>query len=138
MVKYLSRSRGPALLVLAAVLCAVLASKVPIPTCNSPKVTFNDFPISLQETQSFNMNDYFSGYNLKITIPNRQDFVYLREKVTKLKTQAKNQSGLRNYHFAHNGNAWGSSLVTLSVFGNDTTLRWGVTPTNSSIPDLTN
>lgn len=56
MVKYLSRSGAKALLVLAAVLCAVLASKVPTPTCNSPKITFNDFPISLQETQSFNMN----------------------------------------------------------------------------------
>lgn len=138
MVKYLSRSGGSALLVLAAVLCAALASKVPVPTCNSPRISFNDFPISLQETQSFNMNEYFSGYNLNITIPNRQEFVFIREKVTKLKTQARNQSGLRNYHFAHNGNAWGSVLVTLSVFGNDTTLRWGTTAANGSIPELTN
>jgi hypothetical protein len=76
------------------------------------------------------MNDIFSGYNLNITIPTKPEFVFLREKITKLKDSPKNQSGLRNYHLGHNGNSWASSLVTLSVFGNDTVLRWGVTPAN--------
>jgi hypothetical protein len=48
----------------------------------------------------------------------------------------KNQSGLRNYHLAHEGNSWGSSLVTLSVFGNDTTVRWGVSHASDDVPDL--
>lgn len=69
MVNYLSRSVGILLAVLITVGLAI--SKAPVPTCNSPRVNLQDLPISIQETQSFNMNDFFSGYNLNLTIPNK-------------------------------------------------------------------
>jgi len=85
------------------------------------------------------MNDIFHGYNLNITIPDKPEFVYIRDKVTKLKTAEKAQPGLRNYHLGHEGNQWGNTLVTISVEDNSTRLRWGVSQVNSStIPDLTN
>lgn len=84
------------------------------------------------------MNDFFSGYNLEITIPTKPEFVFLRQKMTKLKDIPKNQSGLRNYHFGTDDNGWGNTLVTLSVFGNNTVLRWGFTPANDTVPDLSN
>jgi hypothetical protein len=137
MVKYLSRSPKLWLLCLALLFSLISASKVPVPTCTSPKVALQDFPISLHETQSFDMNDVFSGYNLNITIPTKPEFVFLREKLFKLKSAPLNQSGLRNYHLSHEGNVWGNTLVTLSVFGNNTVLRWGAAAANESIPQLT-
>jgi hypothetical protein len=138
MVDYLSRSPKLWLFFAALLLSLATASKAPIPSCNSPRIALQDFPISIQETQSFDMNDIFTGYNLNITIPSRPEFVFLREKLTTLKKAPKNQSGLRNYHLSNEGNNWGAALVTISVFGNDTTIRWGSTPANESIPSLTN
>jgi len=51
----------------------------------------------------------------------------------------KSQPGLKNYHLDHNGNKWGNTLVTISVNGNSTILRWGATVSDtSSIPELSN
>jgi hypothetical protein len=60
----------------------------------------------------------------------------MRQKIVKLKDFPMNQPGLRNYHLAHEGNNWGKTLVTLSVFGNDTVLRWGQTTATDTIPQL--
>jgi hypothetical protein len=138
MVKYLSRSPTTFLLLAALLLSLAAASVAPVPTCNSPRTALQDLPISLRETQSFDLNDFFSGYNLNFSIPTKPEFVFLRDKLTTLKQTAKNQSGLRNYHLGSEGNSWGSVLVTLSVFGNDTIVRWGATPANESLPVLTN
>jgi hypothetical protein len=78
MVEYLSRSPKLWLFFVAVLLSVAAASKVPVPSCNSPKINLQDYPISLQEVQSFNMNDVFSGYNLNISIPNRPEFVFFR------------------------------------------------------------
>lgn len=140
MVKYLPGSALWLLLGLALLLTVVSpASKAPVPTCNSPKINLLDFPISLHETQTYNMNDIFSGYNLNLTIPTKPSFVNIREKISKLKDFPRQQPGLRNYHLDHNGNNWGNTLVTLSTDGNNSVLRWGASPANSSvIPDLEN
>lgn len=61
------------------------------------------------------MNDFFQGYNLNITIPDKQDFVFIRDKVFKIKSSEKAQPGLRNYHLSHEGNQWGNLLVTIST-----------------------
>lgn len=130
MVKYLSRSPTTFLILAALLLSLAAASVAPVPTCNSPRIALQDLPISLRETQSFDLNDFFSGYNLNFSVITKPEFVFLRDKLTTLKQTPKNQSGLRNYHLASEGNSWGATLVTLSVFGNDTTLRWGATPAN--------
>ena len=53
---------------IATLSVTVMGSKVPIPVCNAPRVALNDLPISLDETQTFNMNDIFSGYNVRLSI----------------------------------------------------------------------
>jgi len=128
------------MLVLGLLLLASLAaaSKAPVPTCNAPDVTLGQFPISLHETQTYNMNDIFTGYNLNMSIPVKPNFVYIREKLVKTQESLKAQPGLRNYHLDHNGNKWGNTLVTISVNGNSTILRWGATTNVSTIPDLSN
>lgn len=131
MVKYLSASTF-GLFFLVLLLTTALASKVPSPICNSPKIKLQDLPVSLREVQNYNLNNIFSGYNLNITIPDKPDFVYLRDKVTKLKNVEKQQPGLRNYHLSHEGNQWGHTLVTVSVEENNTRVRWGSSPINSS------
>lgn len=79
MVKYLSPSWKGWLLCLALLLTLSAASKVPVPTCSSPKTPLLDLPISINEVQSWNLNDIFSGYNLNITIPSsKPEFVFLR------------------------------------------------------------
>lgn len=97
-----------------------------------------DFPISLQEVQTYNMNNIFSGYNLNITVPQAPKFVYLRDKMVKTKDYPKMQGGLKNYHLGHNGNEWGDTLITLSEEGNVSKIRWGVATVNNTIPDLSN
>jgi hypothetical protein len=50
------------ILLLAAASYAL--SPEPLPSCTSPKFEANDLPISLNEAQSFNLDDYFTGFNL--------------------------------------------------------------------------
>jgi hypothetical protein len=68
MVKNLFGSKSMMLLVIG-LLAIAMASKIPLPTCNAPKLALSSLPITLDETQTYNMNDIFSGYNLKLTIP---------------------------------------------------------------------
>jgi hypothetical protein len=88
------------------IFCLLLAfasslSPEPLAVCTSPTAEFNDFPISLQETQSFNPNEMFRGYNLRYELLNPPDFVYIRDKMKLTKTQEKQQPGLKSYHFDH-------------------------------------
>lgn len=117
---------------------AVLAtgSKVPVPSCNSPKFVMNELPITITETQTYNMNDIFNGYNINLNAIVKPEFATLRSKLNRTKFVFKNQSGLRNYHLSHEGNSWGSTLVTISVFENKTTIRWGVSRAAGEVPDL--
>jgi hypothetical protein len=57
------------------------ASQLPFPTCNSPNLAPSDVPIALDESQFFNMDDIFSGYNLKFSVKNGPSFVDLKEKM---------------------------------------------------------
>jgi hypothetical protein len=123
---------------LAALAMLAHSSKAPVPTCNSPKIALQDLPISLHETQHFNLDDIFSGYNLNITIPSKPDFVHLRPKLQTVATVAKPLPGLQNYHFAHDFNEWGGVLVTLSVDGTKTVVNWGVSDRTHLVPDLVN
>lgn len=49
------------LLVLALV---ASQSPEPIPTCTGPRFEPNDLPISINEVQTYNLDDYFTGFNL--------------------------------------------------------------------------
>ena len=39
-------------------------SPEPIPTCSTPKIELRNLPVSLNEIQTFNVNDLFTGFNL--------------------------------------------------------------------------
>jgi hypothetical protein len=49
----------------------VSASRTPLPSCNAPLLAETTLPITLDETQTYNMNDLFSGYNLRLTIESK-------------------------------------------------------------------
>jgi len=86
MVKYLSTGATLAtLLLIASFAIVALSSRAPVPTCNSPREGYIDLPISLQETQSFNLDDMFSGYNLAFSIPNKNNYTYIRDKFKLIK-----------------------------------------------------
>ena len=139
MVKYLSRGGSLTLLVLACTAALALSySKAPVPTCNSLKIGYQDWPISLHESQNINLDNFFSGYNINLTIPSKPDFVHLRPKVQNTASNPKKQPGLRNYHLAHNGNRHSEVLVTLNVDGARTYVNWGVSDETHLIPDLSN
>jgi hypothetical protein len=55
-------------ILIATLSVSAMGSKVPVPVCNAPRVSLNDLPISLDEIQTFNMNDIFSGYNIRLSI----------------------------------------------------------------------
>jgi len=128
MVKYLFVGARLATLLLLALLSVQILSisRAPIATCNSPRQGMIELPISLQETQSFNLDDMFSGYNLAFSIPNQNNYTYLRSKLSTLKSKSVPQPGLTNYHIGGEQNGWGNTLVTLSVENNSTIIRWGV------------
>jgi hypothetical protein len=123
MVKYLFKPNNLHLLLLAALSLLTLASKVPVPTCNAPRISEVYLPISLQETQTFNMDDFFGGYNLNFDIVSKPTHVGIRQKVFPLKNKTQPQPGLRNYHIGGEGNGWGNTLVTLSEENNSTVLK---------------
>ena len=80
-------------------------SPEPVPTCNGPKFEPNDIPVSLHETQSYNLDDYFTGFNLEFNVSSSApDFVYLTQKTDVVKSMNKSQPGLKSYHFDHFGN----------------------------------
>ena len=66
------------LLIISIVVLAAAISPEPIPTCSRPDSVERIFPISVNEVQTFNVNDIFKGYNLNYTLVGAPDFVYLR------------------------------------------------------------
>jgi len=115
MVKYLFVGRLATLLLFACLSFLAHTSRAPSPICNAPRTGFIDLPISLLETQTFNLDDMFSGYNLAFSIPNKPEYTFIRDKLTTLKSKDVPQPGLRNYHIGGEQNGWGNTLVTLSV-----------------------
>lgn len=126
------------MLVLMVLMTMVLASKVPVPSCNAPRINLQDLPISLQETQTYRMDDLFTGYNLNFSIPSKPSFVGIRPKLLQTAGVAKPMPGLKNYHFGHRGNQWGNTLVTISVVNGSTIINWGASSAPGEVPDLTN
>ena len=59
------------LLVAGVLLIVVMAgSRTPEPTCNTPPIQLNDLPVSIHETQYFNLDNIFTGYNMHYEIEN--------------------------------------------------------------------
>lgn len=125
------------LLLLSIIILAFSLSPEPVPTCSVPDVTLKDFPISIDEIQSFNANEIFTGYNLNFTLVGAPDFVLLRDKFKLYKSQNITQKGFKNYHLDHEKNTWGKKLVTVSEVGNSTIIRWGITDSLVAVPTLT-
>lgn len=113
-------------------------SPEPIPTCNGPRFEPNDIPVSLHETQTYNLDDYFTGFNLEFNLTSAApDFAYLTQKSDLVRSVNKSQPGLKEYHLDQYGNEWGKTLMTLSEEGYTTKIRWGAASANETIPDLT-
>lgn len=74
------------LLILAIFAFLAQTSNVPAPTCSSPHYGYKDLPISLQESQTFNLDDIFSGYNLSFSISNKPNFTFLHVKFMHLES----------------------------------------------------
>lgn len=66
------------ILLLSIIVLAFGLSPEPVPTCNVPHITLKDLPISLNEVQSFNVNDIFKGYNLNYSLIGAPSFAFLR------------------------------------------------------------
>lgn len=63
-------------LLLASV--GICLSPEPVPHCSYPKYAASEFPITLHEVQKFNLDEYFTGFNLEFNLTSsRPDFVYL-------------------------------------------------------------
>ena len=94
------------LFVICSVLVLALAlSPEPIPTCNGPKFQLKDIPVSLGETLSYNIDDYFTGFNLEFNLSSSApNFAYLTHKTDTVRTFNKTQPGLKAYHLDHQGN----------------------------------
>lgn len=53
-------------------------SPEPLPTCTTPKIQLSSLPVSLNEIQSINLNNLFTGFNLDFNLSSSTpDFVYL-------------------------------------------------------------
>lgn len=89
------------LLLLSIIVIAFAISPEPVPTCSRPDITLKDLPISPYETQSFNINDNFKGYNLQYTLIGQPDFVSLRPKFELFKSQNIPQPGFKSFHMDH-------------------------------------
>lgn len=101
--------------ILLIVAVAFSLSPEPIPTCTSPKFQASDLPITLNEVQSFNLDNYFTGFNLEFNLSSSApDFAYLTEKTDLVRNFNKQQPGIKSHHLDHNGNTWGKTLITLS------------------------
>lgn len=72
-------------------------------------------------------------FSLQASAPN---FAHLNQKSDLVKKFNTSQPGLKSYHFDHNGNAWGKTLITLSQVGDVSTIRWGFASANDTVPEL--
>jgi hypothetical protein len=74
---------------------------------------------------------------LNYTLLGNPDFVSIRDKFKLFKSQSLPQKGLKNFHMDHQDNHWGPKLVTLSIEGNSSIVRWGRSDTIDAIPTVT-
>ena len=117
---------------------AMALSPEPAPTCSPPTVFFKEFPITLNEIQTFNVDDLFTGFNLQYNLSSSApDFVHFRDKFKLTHSTPYPQKGLTSYHLEHRGNEWGKELITLSEEDTMTKIRWGFTSANDTVPSLT-
>lgn len=66
---------------LVLVWTASCVSPEPVPTCTTPKIQLNELPISVNEVQTFDLNNIFTGFNLDFNLSaTAPDFVYLTGK----------------------------------------------------------
>lgn len=87
------------LLLLFLIWTSLSYSPQPVPTCNPPSVTLKDVPITLHETQLYNVNDFFTGFNLQYNLSSSAPaFAFFRKKFSLEKTTAISQPGLKSYH----------------------------------------
>lgn len=110
------------LLLISPALCY---SPEPLPLCQQPTVLLKDLPISLFETQAFNMNEMFYGFNLEYNVSaSAPNFVSINKKIKVNRNESHPMPGLKNYHLQHQGNSWGSELITLAEEGDTSKIRW--------------
>ena len=74
------------ILLLSIAILSLALSPEPVPTCNVPQITLKEFPITINEIQHFNANDFFKGYNLNYSLIDAPSFVYMRDKFKIVKT----------------------------------------------------
>lgn len=123
------------LLLAAALLLACSQTTDIKPTCNTP-YTLSYIPISIQETEVFDMDDYISGFNLQLEMQDQPSFVHLSDKFAKKAGRALPQPGLRGFHIDHVDNTWGNTFISISERNFTTTVRWGKMSATESIPDI--
>lgn len=81
MVKYLFDGGLSVCLLALLFVLSTCASRQPTPNCTAPKVILRDLPISPQEMQSFNLNNFFTGYNLNISANTKPEFATLNPRI---------------------------------------------------------
>ena len=60
---------------------ALTISPEPAPTCSPPSFNLQELPITVGETQTFNMDDFFTGFNMQYDLSaTAPTFAHLREK----------------------------------------------------------
>jgi hypothetical protein len=80
------------------------------------------------------MDNFITGFNLRLEIHDKPDYVQLSDKFVKKAGRAVPQRGLCSYHLDHVDNSWGTNFITISEQNFTTTVRWGRMNITESIP----
>ena len=65
------------LLILLVIALAFAQNSEPVPSCHPNFAGFKDFPVAVGEYQMYNIDDFFTGFNLDFQLSDSPSFVHL-------------------------------------------------------------
>lgn len=88
------------------------AARAPVPHCVAHPV-LEQAPLSIGERLDVQIDGFFSGYNLDLTVASNNTFARLNKKLTQTDNKTGYYPNVISHHIEHNGNNWGKEAFIL-------------------------
>jgi hypothetical protein len=122
-------------LLLALIISACAIAKAPVPSCTA-KTLYKQFPLTVGEILTHDMDRSFSGYNLNITLATNNSFASLTRKWDTLDRRGGYYPGIISHYIEPKDNGVGRDSFLLYKQGKAVMLTYGVIRNKDLLPEI--